>query len=397
VGEYPTCVACADLDDDGDIDVVVANGSSGTVSILLNGGDGTFALQVDYDVGNEPWFIPSLVAADLDGDGFVDLAVPSYNTDHPFTVNVLHNTGHGRYVRRGQYTVHGPGEIARADLNGDGAPDLVVTDQTMGALSVFMNDGHGNFAPFVWYLLSAFPHSLAIADLDDDGAPDLITGISAHRLDVLRNVGHGVFADPVEFRVGSWPASIAAADLDGDGDVDLAVPNFGPDSIAVLRNCASSGVVFCAGDGSGTACPCSNESTPGSGVGCLHSGGLGGALRASGSAQLAHDELVLTASSLPQGYAMFVQGTARANGGAGTAFGDGLRCAGGRTVSLSRVATAGGTASFPDHAADATVSSRGGVVVPGTRDYQVLYLDRARYCTPETFNLTNAIEIVWAP
>jgi hypothetical protein len=158
----------------------------------------------------------------------------------------------------------------------------------------------------------------------------------------------------------------------------------------------SVGTIFCAGDGSGTACPCGNASPIGAGTGCLSSLGLGAKLRSMGLASLSNDTLELEGEQMPNAPCLYFQGTARTNGGAGSVFGDGLRCAGGSIVRLSTAINASGMSQYPT-GAQPSVSVRGQVTTPGLRDYQVWYRNAAAFCTPSTFNLTNGLEITWAP
>jgi hypothetical protein len=163
-----------------------------------------------------------------------------------------------------------------------------------------------------------------------------------------------------------------------------------------MRNCSVSGATTCAGDGSGTPCPCGNDSPTGGGDGCLHPFGLAGRLRGTGSARLADDDLVLLGSQMPSGSALYFQGTTEMAGGAGSTFGDGLRCAGGSVVRLKSVQNVGGVSQFPA-LGDPAVSVSGAVVSPGVRVYQIWYRNAASFCTASAFNLTNGIRITWAP
>ncbi len=166
--------------------------------------------------------------------------------------------------------------------------------------------------------------------------------------------------------------------------------------IAAWSSCGEIGRTLCFGDGSGTACPCGNASTPGDRDGCTNSTGLGGRLRASGTPSLSNDALVLAGSRMTNGSALYFQGTTRVNGGAGALFGDGLRCAAGTVVRLAVLANSGGASHYP-RAGDPPVATQGAVAQPGVREYQVWFRDAASFCTPETFALTNAVEIVWVP
>ncbi len=152
---------------------------------------------------------------------------------------------------------------------------------------------------------------------------------------------------------------------------------------------------FCPGDGTGTACPCANESAVGADEGCLSSLGTGGKLRGSGSSSLSADTVVLTGTQMPNSSALYFQGTSQQSGGAGASFGDGLRCAGGTIVRLGTKANAAGASQYPE-VGDPSVSVRGLVGAPGTRVYQVWYRNAAAFCTASTFNLSNGIEVTWS-
>jgi hypothetical protein len=155
-----------------------------------------------------------------------------------------------------------------------------------------------------------------------------------------------------------------------------------------------SGTPFCAGDGTGAACPCANDSVPGARVGCLNSLGTGGKLRAGGTASLSNDTLVLHGSQMPNTSALYFQGTLAQNGGNGATFGDGKRCAGGTTTRLGEKNNVMGASYYPSPG-NLPVSSAGSVTSPGTRTYQVWYRNAATYCTAATFNLTNGVEVTW--
>lgn len=176
--------------------------------------------------------------------------------------------------------------------------------------------------------------------------------------------------------------------LNGGNSIDIT-----PITISVQP--ASTGTLFCFGDGSGTACPCGNASAAGEEAGCMHSLGSSGRLAASGIASLSGDTLVLRGEHMTDGTASYFQGTTRQSAGAGSVFGDGLRCAGGSVVRLRTVANVAGASHFPA-AGDPTISVRGMVGSPGTRTYQVWFRNAASFCTPATFNLTNGVEIVWS-
>jgi hypothetical protein len=163
------------------------------------------------------------------------------------------------------------------------------------------------------------------------------------------------------------------------------------------------GSISCLGDGTGAACPCSNFGLPGHG--CRNSNSIRGAeLGAVGSANLAADTLGLSCTFvLPNVTSVFLQGDQQI---VPVPFGDGLRCAGGSLKRLFILNASGtGTVAAPVNG-QPSVSERSaelGDPIPagGTRFYQVYYRDPdPSFCpTPQgsTFNVSNAVELLWAP
>jgi hypothetical protein len=152
---------------------------------------------------------------------------------------------------------------------------------------------------------------------------------------------------------------------------------------------------FCSGDGSATACPCGNSGA--SGRGCASSVSATGALLAgTGTPSIAADTAVLHGSDMPNSSALYFQGTTQVGAGAGSVFGDGLRCAGGSVIRLGTVTNASGASQYPG-AGNPSISVKGAVTTAGTRTYQAWYRNAAAFCTPSTFNLTNGLEVTWSP
>jgi hypothetical protein len=158
----------------------------------------------------------------------------------------------------------------------------------------------------------------------------------------------------------------------------------------------TTGTALCLGDGSGAQCPCANNSPAGSGEGCLSSLGVGGELHGTGAASLSGDTAVLHGAQMPNAPCLYFQGTTQLGGGAGIAFGDGLRCAGGTIIRLGTKTNVAGASQYPD-AGDPSLSVRGQVASPGMRVYQTWYRNAAAFCTSSTFNLTNGVGITWVP
>jgi hypothetical protein len=119
--------------------------------------------------------------------------------------------------------------IAAADLNGDGKPDLVVTDFCSdsncmsGGVSVLLNKGRGTFQAPVVYVSGGFgARSVAIADVNSDGKPDLVVA-GGGAVGVLLGNGDGTFQPVTTYSTDGGPYSVAVADVNGDGKLDVVV------------------------------------------------------------------------------------------------------------------------------------------------------------------------------
>lgn len=157
---------------------------------------------------------------------------------------------------------------------------------------------------------------------------------------------------------------------------------------------SASPVAYCFGDGTSTPCPCGNSGAPGRG--CRNSVvAVGGQLEWLGWASISADTCRLSGQGMPNESALYFQGTQQQSGGFGSAFGDGLRCAGGTLVRLAVRMNSGGASMYP-YSGDPSISVRGGCSPGDVRTYQILYRNAAAYCTPATFNLTNAVQIQWS-
>lgn len=195
--------------------------------------------------------------------------------------------------------------------------------------------------------------------------------------------------------------STVVFDASADGTLSIAgcaslVSDFAAQASLRLRVvytfCPTVGTGFCAGDGSGTACPCGNQG-PGPG-GCLNSSGSAGLLQGLGSASVGADDLALVATGLlPSQPALLFVGQNAAGGGLGLPFGDGLRCVGGGIVRLGvRLPDSSGAASWGPGLAPSGGWNQGDV-----RRFQVWYRDPSGSPCGFGFNLSNGLEVVFTP
>ncbi|MGH3640366.1 MAG: FG-GAP-like repeat-containing protein [Mycobacterium sp.] len=175
-GNGPSRLAVADINFDGRLDVVTANRESGDVSLLLGLGTGTFQRQRTYAVGSHT---SDVAIADLNGDQILDVIATSAGAN---SLAVLIGDGTGDFEPAGTYQVYMPFAAAVGDVNGDGVPDAVVGG--VGHLSVLLGLGQGVFGPGRWVGMES--SEIAVADLDGDGALDIVSvHVSPDRVQVL--------------------------------------------------------------------------------------------------------------------------------------------------------------------------------------------------------------------
>jgi len=239
-GLNPYGICAADLDGDSKPDLVTANNANSptpsTISVLRNtGGAGSvsFVAQITFPApsGSYPY---NMTIADIDGDGKLDLVFPSVLSN---TVSVYRNTsipGAISFAARSDFsTGTNPYSVAIADLDGDGKPDMVVANFLSNTISLFKNTSSPGVISFNAKMdlgTSLGPHTVAIADLDGDGKPDIaVTNTLSSTISLFRNqnsVGSFVFAAKSDIPTGSnEPFGLAIADLDGDGKPDLLMTN----------------------------------------------------------------------------------------------------------------------------------------------------------------------------
>jgi hypothetical protein len=233
-GDSPWSIFAADLDGDGHVDLATANAYSADVSVLLNQGDGTFASHLTYSVDEDPW---AVFGGDLDRDGDLDLVTGSMSVN---AVSVLLNNGDGTFASRTPYSAgESPISVFAGDLDGDGDLDLATANVYSDNVSVLLNDGDGTFAAQSLYPVGegTMPAHVFAADVDGDGDLDLLTSnYGTYDVAVMLNDGHAAFGPPTLYPVGDLPLSVLAADLDADGDLDLETANCYSANVSVLLN-----------------------------------------------------------------------------------------------------------------------------------------------------------------
>ena len=180
-----------DFNKDRRLDIVTSGG--GFVSVLLGNGDGTFPFTgTDFPVASGT-LIPSLAVGDLNGDGALDVVAPDSGG---MTLNVFLGTGDGTLLAAKQFPCGlSPADVKVADLNLDGLPDIVATNDSgpgnAGTVAVLAGKGDGTFDPYVAFGTGMGPHAVSIGDLNGDTRPDLVVANKNDgTVSVLLNTSH---------------------------------------------------------------------------------------------------------------------------------------------------------------------------------------------------------------
>jgi hypothetical protein len=271
---HPVGIVTADFNGDGKPDLAFVNNTGpenaptgSDVGILINNGAGGFNSVVNTPLST---VATELTAADVNGDGKLDVVVPLYGvcsggscSAPGSAVAVLLGNGDGTLTAgttfnlvNGANTYFNPYHAAVGDLNGDGKADLAVTIQNVKGvnqgIAVALGNGDGTFqTPTLLpsspqnplFVPPPVPGYVKIADLNRDGHMDLVyTNAVAGSVGVMYGVGDGTFYTPVDFPANRWAWDFALVDVNGDGALDVVASGFEQSfsGVGVLLNTSGS-------------------------------------------------------------------------------------------------------------------------------------------------------------
>jgi|GEM_PF-4400637 len=265
----PYDVAIDDMDGDGKNDILVTNSNDTSISVFRNISSAgvldasSLAPKIELTTGITPLGIET---ADIDGDGKKDIIVASLsNNADPgtpvFFISVFKNISTAGSITSNSFAArvdfasnYFPKDIAVADIDADGKPDIVVTNYngnpfTGGnTISVFRNNSTtgiinaASFQPKLDFETGPSPSAIAVDDLDGDGKKDIAVTCGDNTLSVFRNesipgmIGQNSLSPKIDIATGEFPWHLSIADMNGDGRNDMIVTNAAGNTFTYFRN-----------------------------------------------------------------------------------------------------------------------------------------------------------------
>ena len=241
VGSSPYAVVAGKFNADNNWDLAVANSGSNNVSILLGNGNGTFSAPVNFFAGSNPI---SIASGDFNNDSKADLVVANFGGFFSGSVSVLLGTGSGSFTTGTSVrTRTQPSFVAVANFNGDAFQDIIVANFGSDSVSTFFGNGTGIFQLQQNITTSGGPVSIELADLGTDGILDL--AVANYNMDTITyctgTASGGFVGCSTGSAGGNNPISITAADFVGSGTKTTAVALSGSNTVNILTSIVSVG------------------------------------------------------------------------------------------------------------------------------------------------------------
>ena len=221
-GSSPRSVAIADFNKDGLSDLAVANFWDDNISILLGYGNGSFHNQITYSVGTSP---QGIAVGDFNQDQWMDIVVCNTGSHD---ISILFGYVNGAFQNQTTYTTgRYPKSVAVSDFNQDNRMDIVVVNRDSNSINVFLGLGNGSFQMPTTYLVGTLPMSVAIGDLNQDNKTDIVVANQDSKdLSILFGYGNGSFQPAINYSINSYPQWVAVGDFNNDRRLDIVTANY---------------------------------------------------------------------------------------------------------------------------------------------------------------------------
>ena len=242
-----SCVSLvsADFNGDGNLDLAAGNDINGPPLVISLGyADGAFNTVSGSPFGvSSSVNINSIAVGDFNGDGKLDLATATVdiNVAGSGSVIMLLGNGDGTFTQAAgsPMSLSGAYAVAAADFNGDGKLDLAVTSNGSNTVSILLGNGDGTFTQAAGSPIPVgkTPDALAVGDFLGNGKPGLaVANFTDNTVTILGGNGDGTFTQPAgsPVPVGKGPHSITVADFNGSGRLGFATANLSDGSVSIF-------------------------------------------------------------------------------------------------------------------------------------------------------------------
>ncbi|CAF0853554.1 unnamed protein product [Adineta steineri] len=241
----PNSITIGDFNNDKQVDIIVTNSGTNNIGIFLSYGNGTFSNQTTYSTGNGS-APQDLAVGDFNNDGQLDVVVANY---WDFNIGIFLGYGNGTFSTQQIYptgNLSRPRSVAIGDFNNDSRLDIAVANYGGYNVGVFLGYGNGAFADQISYLapIGTGPYDITIGDLNNDDHQDIIiTLLTGQSILIFFGYGNGTFVQGNTYSTGSGsqPLSITVGDVNNDNQLDI-----------VVANCLTDNVFIFFGEGGGT-------------------------------------------------------------------------------------------------------------------------------------------------
>ncbi|CAF2715870.1 unnamed protein product [Rotaria sp. Silwood2] len=238
IDSIPNMLAANDFNNDGQMDIVVANFETNNIGILLGYNNGSFADMTTYSTGFEshPYYV---ITADLNNDNRIDIISVNFGSN---TIGIFLENSSGSFTMMIPYSTGNsstPYAAVVGDINHDGRLDIVVANYGTNTIGVFLGYGDGNFQDQVTYSTGyqSFPAFVVIGDFNQDNQSDIgVANYNANDVGIFLGYGNGSFSSVVSYSTGenSCPQCAVVGDFNNDKILDIGVANYCNSAVVVL-------------------------------------------------------------------------------------------------------------------------------------------------------------------
>jgi hypothetical protein len=230
-------MALHDFNNDSRLDVVVANSGTDNIGILLGNNNGTFGSQMIYATGTDSQ--PSSVAVgDFNNDGQVDIVVANFGAH---TIGIFLGNGDGTFANQTTFSTGSsrPLRVAVGDFDNDSRLDIVYVSSGTNNITVLLGYNNGKFSIQKMFFIAydSLASTVVVGDFNKDSNVDIaVANSGTHNLAILLGDGNGTFSFQTAYStgIGSQPTAIAIADLNNDTILDIVVANYGTNNVCVF-------------------------------------------------------------------------------------------------------------------------------------------------------------------